>query len=312
MPVLQGDQPAGDIIGGLLGAAGAFIGGQQRAKQQKAEQARQAAQDAQAVSEALYRHAEDQKRDAREDTTAAQQTTVFNQGQGDRAHDEAIATAAGQFVGKEKLPKNWAKMTPQQQVDYLRNRQQIEHSQQGTIGAGPYEQTTKDIAARQTSLDKGSALQERISEAQKNRDAAMQRAMIAPGAAESRQAASEAASWERTLAVIGGEDARQQATFAQQMQMLQLRFGHEDAAAAKKPKPATPVNHQFAAEENGLNSNADFKGLPAASQSIIRGSVSAHGMQATLNTLRKIAGGAQSPMMTKDAATEALSTLTGQ
>ena len=26
MPVLQGDQPAGDIIGGLLGAAGAFIG----------------------------------------------------------------------------------------------------------------------------------------------------------------------------------------------------------------------------------------------------------------------------------------------
>jgi len=70
MPVLQGDQPAGDIIGGLLGAAGAFIGGQQQAKQQKAEQARQAALDAQSVSEAMQRHAEEQQRLSIEQTRA--------------------------------------------------------------------------------------------------------------------------------------------------------------------------------------------------------------------------------------------------
>jgi hypothetical protein len=312
VPVLQNDNSAGDIIGGIAGTVGAFLHGQNQAKQQKAEQARQAAQDAQAVSEALYRHAEDAKRDTIAETTAGQNTKIFNEGEDDRARAAATATASAQFAAKEKLPKNWAQMTPQQQADYLRNRQQIERANQGTIGDTLYKQTTQDIKDRQGSIDKNSALQERISEAQKNRDAAMQRAMIAPGAAESRQAASEAASWERTLAVIGAEDGRQQAAFAQQMEMLRARFQHEDATAAKKPKPAVPVNHQFAAEENGLNSNADFKGLPAASQSIIRGAVSAHGMQATLNTLRKIAGGAQSSMMTKDAATEALGTLTGQ
>ena len=129
MPVLQGDQPAGDIIGGLLGAAGAFIGGQQRAKQQKADQTRQAALDAQTVAETLYRHAEDQKADAREDVRAGQQATTFQegqttfqQGQEDRTHDQAVATALAQFRHKLSYPTTWNKMRPEQKIAYLQQR----------------------------------------------------------------------------------------------------------------------------------------------------------------------------------------------
>lgn len=76
MPVLQGDQPAGDIIGGILGTVGSFMQGQQQAKAQKAEQARQAALDAQAVSEAMQRHAEEQARE-----TTAQGELGIQQGE---------------------------------------------------------------------------------------------------------------------------------------------------------------------------------------------------------------------------------------
>lgn len=131
MPVLQQDSTAGDIIGGLLGTAGAFFQGQQQAKQQKAEQARQAALDAQTVAESLWQHHRQADADARATTKAGQEATTFENQQTDRAQTEATATALAHFQARMKYPANWNKMKPEQQIAYLQQRLNKEQQMPG-------------------------------------------------------------------------------------------------------------------------------------------------------------------------------------
>lgn len=143
MPVLQQDSTAGDIIGGLLGTAGAFFQGQQQAKQQKAEQARQAALDAQTVAESLWQHHRQADADARATTKAGQEATTFENQQTDRAQAEATATALAHFQARMRYPANWNKMKPEQQIAYLQQRL---NKEQQTPGAEKLvAQTQKEI-----------------------------------------------------------------------------------------------------------------------------------------------------------------------
>jgi hypothetical protein len=131
VPIIEQSNGLGDALGGLFGAAGAFINGQQQAKQQKYEQARQAAKDAQLIAETMYQHQEDAKRDTLAETKAGQEATTFSNQQTDRAQAEATATALAHFQARMKYPANWNKMKPEQQIAYLQQRLNKEQQMPG-------------------------------------------------------------------------------------------------------------------------------------------------------------------------------------
>jgi hypothetical protein len=150
MPVLQNDNSAGDIIGGIAGTVGAFLHAQNQAKLQRADAARQAALDAQTVAETMYRHAEDAKRDTiaeNADTRAQGEFALKQKGQLDAenldAANAATATAVAHFQQRMKYPANWNRMKPEQQIAYLQQR--LNHEQQMPGAEKLVGQTQKEI-----------------------------------------------------------------------------------------------------------------------------------------------------------------------
>jgi hypothetical protein len=122
MPVLQGDNSAGQILGGIAGTVGAFLNAQQQAKRQKADDARQAALDAQTVAEAMWRHQEEARRDALAQGEFDLRKQKLTDDETQTAQDRAAASAVAQFQSRLNYPTNWNKMKPEQQIAYLRQR----------------------------------------------------------------------------------------------------------------------------------------------------------------------------------------------